>query len=190
MMKQKKLKVGFDFDGVIAYNPLRIFRKPTKYLKSLILGKKELAFYYPKSTFEKKIWELIHESSFFPAPGIDELRSLLKKNKIEGFIITSRYSFLRPQLVRWLKRNNLHDYFSGIYHNENDDQPHKFKEKTVKKLKLDYFLEDNLDIVEHLNKTTKTQIHWIYNLFDSYLPYKHKHPHLKYFLQTLTRAIK
>src|SRR3989338_10539098 len=105
-MKQKKLKVGFDFDGVIAYNTLRIFRKPTKYLKSLILGKKELAFYYPKSTFEKKIWELIHESSFFPAPGIDELRSLLKKNKIEGYIITSRYSFLRPQLVAWLKKNN------------------------------------------------------------------------------------
>lgn len=189
-MKQKKIRVGFDFDGVIAYNPLRIFRKPTKYLKSLVLGKKEIEFYYPKSKLEKKIWELIHETSFFPAPGVNELRNLLKKNQIEGYIITSRYSFLRPQLERWLQKHYLLDYFAGIYHNESDDQPHKFKEKMVKSLKLDYFLEDNLDIVEHLNKTTKTQIHWIYNILDHFIPYKNKHPHLRYFLKSLSRTIK
>ena len=41
------------------------------------------------------------------------------------------------------------------------------------------YIEDNFDIVDHLSKTTKTKIVWIYNIFDRGLAFPQKFPHLK-----------
>ena len=190
MMKQKKLKAGFDFDGVIAYNPLRVLRKPVNMIMRVILGKSSLE-YYPQSKQSQWLWKILHKSSFLPSPGLKDLRKLLEEDKIEGYIITGRFAMLDEDLRRWLQQHEIEHLFKRIYVNKKNKFPYIFKEEMINKLKLDYFLEDNWDVIKYLNrslpKQSKTQLHWIYNIIDHFIPYKNKHPHLSSFLTTITK---
>lgn len=197
MRKGKVIRIGFDFDGVIAYNPFRIIRFPIALFKKVFLHKKTLKFYYPGSELEKKLWILAHESSYFPAKGFSKLRRLIEDGKIEAYIVTGRYSFLEKSLKRWLRRYKAENLFKEYYINKKDEQSHLFKEKMIKKLDLDYFVEDNLDIVNHLSSRSsvlgskfKTEVHWIYNILDRFEKYEHKYPHLEYFLKEIERKLK
>jgi hypothetical protein len=49
----------------------------------------------------------------------------------------------------------------------------------VKRLGLDVFVEDNWDVVSHLNKTTTSKNLWIYNIFDRSIHYPLRFPSLK-----------
>ncbi len=68
-MAKKPLKVGFDLDGVLLYNPARIVRMPITVLKHMFTKKKKLHFRIPQSSFEKTMWRIFHWSSLFvPKP--------------------------------------------------------------------------------------------------------------------------
>lgn len=179
-MKKQPLRVGFDLDGVILYNPARIIRPLIAIAKKIFLKKKELKFYYPKTNWEKFMWYLFHKSSIFVASGFDEIKEMAKKDQIEAYVITGRYSFLKKDFEKWIQKAGIQNVFRGHYYNKNDEQPHLFKEKMIKKLKLDLFVEDNWDIVKHLkDKLNQTKTIWIYNIFDRGINYKDKLPHLR-----------
>lgn len=190
MVKKKPIRVGFDFDGVVAYNPLRTLRLPMMIVSRLFSSnkKEKVHFPYPKSRFVRFLWEQAHKTSFFPAPGFESLKNLLAAGHIEGHIITGRYAFLNDELYDWLTRNEIANLFTTIHVNMKDEQPHIFKDRMIRALDLDYYVEDNWDIVDYLNsKKHKTEIHWIYNLIDRFTPYEHKHPYLGKFLDEITR---
>lgn len=172
-MANKKIKVGFDLDGVLLYNPARVFRPITIALKQLLPKKKNdvVHFYYPKSNYEKLLWRIVHWSSLFVSEGVEDIKALVKDEKIEPYIITSRYDCLKDDFKRWLKKMDAHLIFVDTYHNAKDLQPHIFKEQKIKELGLDYFIEDNWDIVRHINKNTKAKTLWITNAFDKHIPY-------------------
>ena len=175
--QENPLRIGFDLDGVLLYNPARIFRPLTVTLKQLLPKKKlnnSVNFYYPKSHPEKILWRLVHWSSLFIAQGVEKIDDLVKKKKIKAYIVTSRYDCLKTDFDQWIKKLNKDITFAAVYHNKNDLQPHIFKEEKIKQLKLDYFIEDNFDIVQHINKTTNARCIWITNLFDQSLDYKPK----------------
>lgn len=178
-MNNKKIKVGLDFDGVVAYNPFRIIRYPITYFKKNVLGIKKLSFWYPKEKWQQVFWILLHESSILPAIGIDLFKDLVQKDIIEAHLVSARYSFLDHHLQKWLHRNKLSNFFKSVNINRLDEQPHLFKEKMIKKLNVDYYVEDNLDIVRHLNNKSETKIYWIYNILDRGVEYKYKFPYLK-----------
>ena len=178
MKKQSVTRVGFDLDGVLLYNPSRIVRPFISRFKKIIFPKKRLHFYYPKSSPEKFMWYLIHKSSLFVSPGIREIERLVKEGKIEAYIITARYSFLGKDLQRWLKKRNLDHIFAGVYFNERDNQPHLFKEKTIRKLGVSMYVEDNYDIVEYLSGKKTARVYWIYNMMDRGIHYPRKYPSL------------
>lgn len=186
----KKIKIGLDFDGVVAYNPFRVIRAPVAYIKRSIFRVKKLSFYYPKSNFQKLLWTIIHESSVIPAKGINLLRKLVEEELIEAHLITARYSFLDAQLYNWLEKKRLTKLFKTININNLDEQPHLFKEKTISKHKLDFFIEDNLDIVKHLHEKGKTKIYWIYNILDRSFPHPHKFPYLEKALEEIILNLK
>jgi len=179
------MKVGFDLDGVLLYNPARIFRPITVGLKSLLKSSKESQkkplthFYYPKSSLEQLLWHIVHWSSMFISPGFEKIQQLSQQENIEAYIVTSRYDCLKNDFERWLKRMNAKKYFHQTYHNKDNLQPHVFKEKMINKLKLSYFIEDNWDIVQHINKTTSAKVLWISNSFDAHIPYDLKFLSLK-----------
>lgn len=184
-MKTKILKIGFDLDGVILYNPTRIARPIIYFFKKYLLKKDTSKFYYPKNKFEQLIWLLLHKSSLFPQPGIDRIKKLIKEKKINAYVISARYDCLKEDFYYWKNKIDPKRIFSGWYYNEKNEQPDVFKSKMIKKLNLDVFVEDNWDIVKKLKarssrvKTKETKIFWIYNLLDKNIKYEYKFPNLK-----------
>ncbi len=179
------LKIGFDLDGVLLYNPARVFRPITIGFKKLLpkkLGKDHTHFYYPKSPLEKMLWHMVHWSSMFVADGFDDIKELTKNRSIEAYIVTSRYDCLKKDFDRWLRTLNKDNSFVKTFHNEKNLQPHVFKAQKINELGLDYFVEDNWDIVRHINAKTKTPTLWISNALDREISYD-----LKFF--TLKDAI-
>lgn len=183
-MANEPLKVGLDLDGVILYNPTRFVRPIITTFKRKILKKKETKFRVFKKPWEQFIWTLLHKTSIYVAPGFEDFKKLAKAKKIKAYIITSRYEFLKHDFQEWLKEIHASEYFEACYYNENNLQPHIYKENKLKELKLDYFVDDNFDIVKHLNETEEkngisTKILWIYNFLDRTTEYPYKFPVLK-----------
>lgn len=185
---KKRIIVGLDFDGVVAYNPVRLARFPISYIKRHVLGIKKVSFFVPKTPFERWLWALGHETSMFPAQGASLLRTLTQNGTIEAHLVTARFGFLEQQLYQFLDRWDLRRAFTSITLNTKEEQPHTYKARIVSSKKFDYYIEDNWDIVEHLHALhLKTQIHWIYNILDRNREYPMKHPYLKHALEDIVK---
>jgi type II secretory pathway pseudopilin PulG len=107
-----------------------------------------------------------------------------EENFSKAYVVTSRYSTLKSDVEYWFKKLNGDSIFEGCYYNEGDIQPHLHKETMIKKLNLDYFVEDNWNIVQHVNdnlhkNNLKTKVLWISNIIDYRIPYEHKFSSLK-----------
>src|SRR3972149_12131202 len=100
----KKVIVGLDFDGVVAYNPFRIARAPIAYVKRRFLGVTKTQFFVPRNRFEQIFWVIMFESSLFPARGTALLRTMVRKRVIEGHLVTGRFNFMKNRLFTWLER--------------------------------------------------------------------------------------
>lgn len=187
--KNKILRVGFDLDGVLLYNPARIARPIIVFLKKIFLPKEQNKFHLPKTKLQKFIWSLLHKTSFTSAGGIEIIKKMIIDKKIKAFIISARYESLKSDFDAWINIIEAKKYFTGIYHNNNNEQPHLFKEQMIIKLNLDIFVEDNWDIVKHLSKKTNTKIFWIYNLLDRNINYEYKFPNLKETLKIIKKKI-
>ena len=185
-MAKKILRVGFDLDGVILYNPVRIFRPIMSLIKPLLLGKKSRRFYFPQTGFEKFVWRILHKTSFIPASGLKDLKKMATEKKIEPYIITARYDFLKDDFHGWIKKIQGESFLAGYCYNKANEQPHIFKEKTIKNLKLDIFVEDNWGITQYLSSHSDgTKIFWIDNIFDRHINYPYKFSNLKKLIKKL-----
>lgn len=187
MTSKRIIKIGVDFDGVLVYNAFRILRAPVKWFKREVLGIRRLTFFVPQNWWQKWIWIIVHESSVFPANGVELLKKLKNRGGYEFHLVTGRYGFLKSNLYQWLERHDLISVFASVNVNENYDQPHLFKEKVVTKLRLDYYLEDNLDIVEYLRQKKSVKVLWIYNILDRNKQVEDKFPDLKRALETIIK---
>ena len=187
---KKPIIVGFDFDGVIAYNPLRIARAPISYIKRIVLSSQKTEFYVPKNFVERMLFYVPHLMSIMPGIGMGLVRELVENGVIEAHVVSGRYGYLESGLRTWIKYQRLEHVFTSIHTNRNDEQPHLFKEKKLRELGIEYFVEDNLDIVRHLASHGKTKIMWIYNIFDKTVEYEYKYPHIHSALKEILRIKK
>lgn len=161
---KKQLRVGFDLDGVLLYNPARIARPIIVFLKKIFLKKEVDKFHYPQTKIQKLIWLMFHKVVFGPALGYEDLKKLTKSKKIKAYIITGRNESLKDDYNRWMKKLGAKKYFSGSYFNDKNEQPYLFKEKMIRKLKLDLYVEDNWDIVNKLKvKSEKLKVFRVFN---------------------------
>ncbi len=174
----KKLRVGFDLDGVILYNPVRTLRPIAqflKFLKPLLFHEKAESFYFPHSRIEQFIWRQLHKTSFRIADGFEDLKSLIREGRIEAYLVTSRYRFLKKEFEHWVKKLQSPPVFKGCYYNKKNMQPNVFKRYIIKRLGLDYFVEDNWGVIQKLNGSLKkVKVLWISNLLDRTIPYPYK----------------
>ncbi len=181
MASNQPLKVGFDLDGVILYNPARIVRPVFATFRKLFLHRRKTAFYIPKTKWEKFLWLLIHKSSLFIAPGVGHLQRLVEQGKVEAYIVTGRYDSLKTDFDKWMEKIEAKKYFKAYIHNAKEEQPFVFKKKMIAKFKLDIFVEDNWDIIQLLNndRLSKTKVFWINNALDKGVNYKYKFSNLR-----------
>ena len=188
-MSKRKIRIGFDFDGVLFYNPARVLRPLIYFVKRYFLGIKTTRFYVPKNGFTQKIAALLHKTSLRPNKGFDEFLKLASHPDYEIYIITARLSFMKKDLEQLLKKFDISN-IKRIVQNIKDEQPHTFKERLIKELKLDYFVEDNWDIVEHLSKKTGTTVVWIHNIIDRlFIKYPHHGGNLKDAIRIIKKNI-
>lgn len=160
MNDRKKIKIGFDLDGVIIDKPPFM---PKSLLEFLYGGKrkKTLEYRFPHSYFEQKLRWLSHGSLLRPPiyKNLDAIKKLAKNNHYKLFVISSRYSFLKLRTDHWMKTHRINKLFEDIYLNLKNEQPHAFKERMIKKLKLDLFIDDDDLIVEYLKlRCHKTKV--------------------------------
>ena len=92
---------------------------------------------------------------------------------------------MEKNLNDWLDKYQVRKIFKSVNINRAKEQPHMFKEKVIKKLGLDIYIEDNLDVVEYLGGKMKTKVGWIYNIFDKNHEYKYKYANLEEALKEL-----
>ncbi len=183
-MKRKPIKVGFDLDGVLLYNPARVVRPFISLLKKkkILIDRKELEFYVPKPGPQQFMWDFFHKSSCFMASGIDRIRLMKEEGLIEPYLITGRFGHLENDFNKWKRKMGADELFIKCYMNSADEQPHLFKERLIQELNLEIFVEDNWDIVKYLSSNNKRKIIWVSNIFD----WKIKHP---YKVSNLNQAI-
>lgn len=170
------IKIAFDMDGVLLENPSRVLRSLiSKSKKAHLLPRKELEFYHPNSAIERWLWLLVHKTSFRLAPGFADLEHLFQTGKIELYVVSARFSCLQSDTKRWVKVLNRRGIFTKLYFNDQDEQPHFFKERMIKELQLDYFVEDNWDIVRHVSTSQeKAKVWWLSNVLDQHIAYPYK----------------
>lgn len=173
--KRPPIKVGFDLDGVLLYNPFCSLRPVTHLLSHIRTKSKTVSFYIPRSNVMKQIWKIIHYTSIYPAVSMDKFSDFCKKNKFEAYVITARFRCLTGLFERWKSKYGANGIFKACYQNINDQQPHLFKAQKVNELQLDYYIEDNWSIVEYLAAHTKAKIFWVANPLDkSFIVYAHR----------------
>jgi len=186
----KPLRIGFDLDGVLLYNPLRIGRMPVTYIKRKFFNERKTHFHIPHGKIEEGIWSILHLSSMFLVDGLSPIDTLIKQNKVEAYVVTARYNFLQPNTRFWFNRLRKKHNFKDLIANTDDQQPHLYKEKILNRLKLDIFVEDNWDIVDYLHPKVSTKIFWIYNIVDRNISYPTKFPSLKQATTAITTIVK
>ena len=121
------------------------------------------------------------------------INTIIKHKKINAYVVSARYELLEKDFIRWIKIIDPGKVFSNYFYNNKNDQPQLFKEMMIKKLQLDLFVEDNWDIVKHINqrskiKDKKVKVLWISNILDRNINYKYKFPSLKKVVKYLKLA--
>jgi len=150
---EKKIRIAFDLDGVIVNKPPII---PKSIIECLFRGSKKKTLHYkiPKSAIEIIIRKLSH--LFFLRPpltkNIEFIKKLKNTEKYEIYIVSGRYSFLKNETKKWLENTKNDRLFEKVFTNENDEQPHVFKEKILGLIKPHIFVDDDDVIIEYLQK--------------------------------------
>lgn len=161
-MSQKILKIGVDLDGVIAQHSLGGFWVVLRKLKERILKTTRSAnWYYPNTFLEKLAWRIIN---WLRVPFTDKdglFASLAGENKARFYLVTSRFKFLEKLTGSWLKKYHLDKYFAGVLINTKDIDPLVFKAKVINDKDMDFFIEDDLDVIDYLEKNTSAKLCWV-----------------------------
>lgn len=151
------MRIGFDLDGIFIDKPPFI---PKAVIEWFFRSHTSTLSYRIPNIYEQHGRKLIHFP--FMRPPLLENMSILRKLHKEGhqlYLISSRFGFLEKITYKWLTKHGIRAYFTDIYLNTHDKQPHLFKESVIEKLKLDYFIDDDLPLLEFLaRKKQKTTL--------------------------------
>ncbi len=156
-MKRKIL--AFDLDGVIVDKPPII---PKQLLERLFKGSRNKGLHYRYPKHEWEIWIRKISHIFFFRPPIETNTTLVKRlsrsKKHKLYIISARYSFLKKETKLWLEKRGLKSLFRKIYLNLENEQPHLFKERILKKIKADVYVDDDPEIADYLSERLKIRV--------------------------------
>ncbi len=160
------MRVGFDLDNVFISNPPII---PHRIVERLYRKKTngDLEYRMPKR-FEQYIRKASHAPLLRPAikNNLSVLRSI-SKDKHTLFLISSRFGFLKQATNKIIKKHKLDQIFSEMYFNFDNKQPHLFKEETIKRLRLDTFIDDDLPLLKFLaSRNNAIKLYWLNRKID------------------------
>lgn len=157
------MNIGFDLDRVLINYPPFIPPRVIDYLYRHH-DKKTLTYRIPHTKVEQFLRRLSHFYFFRPAIAsnvyfVTHFPHNPHPHKL--YLISSRYKFLEQLTHDILHRYGMGNVFSSINLNTRNEQPHHFKEKKIKELKVNLYVDDDLDLLKHLaQKCPQTQLLW------------------------------
>ncbi|MDP3974456.1 MAG: hypothetical protein Q8P65_00520 [bacterium] len=156
------MNIGFDLDKIFINFPPIV---PSKIVELLYKGKSnhELKYRIP-SRIEQIIRVLSHHPLFRQpiAENINYVKNLALKSKNRHYLISSRFSFLKKRTNDLIRLHHFDKIFHTMYFNYENKQPHQFKNEIMKKLNLDMYVDDDLQLLEYLiNKNPNTKFFWL-----------------------------
>ena len=156
------MKIGFDFDKVFVDYPPFVPDFIIDYLYKNHKKSKE-KYRYP-NTIEQQLRIASHHPILRrPIKKNVEVLKIISKNKNnQTFLVSSRFSFLSKRTEQWLMQYGIKKYFKELYFNYENRQPHEFKYNRIKSLGLDYYIDDDLDLLSYLShKKIDTKLFWL-----------------------------
>lgn len=155
------MNIGFDLDKVfIDYPP---FVSP-KIIDKLYKKRDNGVLIYKIPGYPEQIVRRLSHMPFL-RPAIKENIAFLKSIPKKGnglYLISSRFKFLEKHTEKLVKRLGLNKIFDGLFFNYDNLQPHIFKQAVIKKLNLDFYIDDDLSLIKHVAKyNPKTKFFWL-----------------------------
>lgn len=156
------MNVGFDLDKIFINFPPLV---PSKIIELLYKGKPHAELKYRMPSRLEQIIRIFSHYPLFRPPiikNMNYLKNLALANNNKYYLISSRFSFLEKKTTDLIKRYNLDKIFNTMYFNYENKQPHQFKNEIIKKLNLDMYVDDDLQLLEYLvDKNPKTKFFWL-----------------------------
>ncbi|OGH10528.1 MAG: hypothetical protein A2857_00885 [Candidatus Levybacteria bacterium RIFCSPHIGHO2_01_FULL_36_15] len=157
------MKIGFDFDKVFVDYPPLI---PNFIIDKLYKKKNHNLVYRFPGNLEKKLRILSH-TSIFRSPIKNNIKALSKisaNKNLDVYLISGRFGFLKEKTNQWFVKHKIDKYFKKIFFNFNNEQPHIFKDRIIKNLGVEKYIDDDLDLLIHLaTNNPKIKFFWLSN---------------------------
>lgn len=159
---KKPIRIGLDLDGVLAQHALGgLWIWLRKFKEKILKSARFSSYYYPTNFLEKRAWIIIDDAKRPFKDKNDFFASLAKKRGIQLYLVTGRFKFLEKLTENWLAKYRLITYFHQVLINTNDIDPDVFKAEIINDLDLDFFVDDDLELINFLKKRTRARFYWI-----------------------------
>lgn len=155
------MNIGFDLDKIFIEYP---FFLPdvviNKSYKKIVKGK---LIYRIPSRPEQLLRLLLH-LPIFRQPirtNISLIKKLSKKNN-KHYLISGRFGFLKKRTNQIVKKYRFDKIFDGLYFNFDNNQPHLLKNQIIKKLNIDLYVDDDLELLKYIAfDNPKVKFFWL-----------------------------
>lgn len=155
------MNIGFDLDKIFIEYP---FFLPdaviNKSYKKIVKGK---LIYRIPSRPEQLLRLLLH-LPILRQPirtNISLIKKLSKKNN-KHYLISGRFGFLKKRTNQIVKKYCFDEIFDYLYFNFNNNQPHLFKNEIIKKLNIDLYVDDDLELLKYIAcDNPKVKLFWL-----------------------------
>lgn len=158
------MNIGFDLDKIfIDYPPL----VPDALINRLYKQESNGVLSYRMPSKAEKMLRILTHYPFLRPPIISNIQfveHLAKNKKQKLYLISSRFSFLKDRTENIIKKYNFEKIFDEMFFNFEDQQPHIFKNEITKKLNIDLYVDDDLQLLEYLSmKNPRVKFFWLNN---------------------------
>ena len=86
---------------------------------------------------------------------IEFIKEIAKNSKYEIYAVSGRYLFLKRETEKWFEKRKIKNLFKKVYLNVENEQPHLFKEKKLKEIGAQIFIDDDEILAGYLADRSK-----------------------------------
>lgn len=147
------MNIGFDLDNIFVNTPPFLPSKVIELLYRKHITKTQLEYRIP-GRIETYVRILSHVPILRPPirNNIKKLKEARKKNNDAFYLISGRFNFLKEKTDQILSLYDIKDMFKEVRINSRNEQPHNFKNRVIKKMKIARYIDDDLPLLQFISK--------------------------------------
>jgi hypothetical protein len=155
------MKIGFDFDKIFVNYPVFLPETLVNFLYKNHNGK--LSYRIP-GRLEQRIRIFTHNPTFRQPikKNMQVLENLASDPNQELYLISGRFGFLKQTTENWINKYSIHSLFKELHFNFENEQPHLEKDRIIKKIGIQKFVDDDNDLLTYLaKKNPSVEFYWL-----------------------------